>query len=137
MCLVYIKDDCCHVLSVLTALGFREPLGHIDFYPNAGTDQPGCPKTIFSGTFLIVSLNAFEDVPKSFEAKSATETIHFLDTGSSYFKCDHQRSVFLYMDSIKRVCELKAYPCESYRDFLDGLCTSCERFGDAGCPVFG
>lgn len=52
MCLVYIKDDCCHVLSVLTALGFREPLGHIDFYPNAGTDQPGCPKSIFSGTFL-------------------------------------------------------------------------------------
>lgn len=32
-----------------TALGFREPLGHIDFYANGGTDQPGCPKTIFSG----------------------------------------------------------------------------------------
>ncbi|XP_011609901.1 lipase member H [Takifugu rubripes] len=89
----------------IDALGFREPLGHVDFYPNAGTDQPGCPKSILSG--------------------------------SSYFKCDHQRSVFLYMESIKRVCEHKAYPCESYRGFLDGLCTSCERFGDAGCPVFG
>lgn len=84
-----------------------------------------------------MSLNAFGDVLKSFEGKSTTETIHFLDTGSAYFKCDHQRSVFLFMDSIKRVCEHKAYPCESYRAFVDGLCTSCERFGDAGCPVFG
>ncbi|TKC35522.1 hypothetical protein EI555_010890, partial [Monodon monoceros] len=29
------------------ALGYREPLGNIDFYPNGGLDQPGCPKTIF------------------------------------------------------------------------------------------
>lgn len=34
---------------VFSALGFREQLGDIDFYANGGTDQPGCPKTIFSG----------------------------------------------------------------------------------------
>ncbi|XP_006628329.2 lipase member H [Lepisosteus oculatus] len=33
----------------MDALGFRLPLGHIDFYANGGADQPGCPKTIFSG----------------------------------------------------------------------------------------
>ncbi|KAI3373624.1 hypothetical protein L3Q82_022216 [Scortum barcoo] len=63
----------------IDALGFREPLGHIDFYANGGTDQPGCPKTILSG--------------------------------GSYFKCDHQRSVLLYLDSVNQTCASKSFPC--------------------------
>ncbi|KAG9486158.1 hypothetical protein GDO78_008962, partial [Eleutherodactylus coqui] len=39
------------VHSDIDALGYRENLGHIDFYPNGGTDQPGCPKTILSGFY--------------------------------------------------------------------------------------
>ncbi|XP_017394913.1 lipase member I isoform X2 [Cebus imitator] len=34
-------------------LGIQEPLGHIDFYPNGGNKQPGCPKSIFSGIEFI------------------------------------------------------------------------------------
>ncbi|CAL9685570.1 unnamed protein product [Knipowitschia caucasica] len=89
----------------IDALGFRQPLGHIDFYANGGTDQPGCPVTIFGG--------------------------------QAYFKCDHQRSVYLYMESLKRDCIIRAYPCSSYRDFLDGKCLNCGQFGPAGCPIFG
>ncbi|KAM7374298.1 hypothetical protein PAMP_006966 [Pampus punctatissimus] len=89
----------------IDALGFREPLGHIDFYANGGTDQPGCPKTIFSGT--------------------------------AYFKCDHQRSVFLYLESLAQDCITRSFPCTSNKDFLDGNCMNCEQFGAAGCPVFG
>ncbi|MEQ2220163.1 hypothetical protein ILYODFUR_002555, partial [Ilyodon furcidens] len=89
----------------IDALGFREPLGHVDFYANGGTDQPGCPKTLFSG--------------------------------GSYFKCDHQRSVMLFLDTINDTSPSQAFPCSTYADFLDGRCMSCDRFGDAGCPVFG
>ncbi|XP_065412259.1 lipase member H isoform X7 [Chrysemys picta bellii] len=38
-------------LGRITGLGYREALGHIDFYANGGTDQPGCPQTIFSGYY--------------------------------------------------------------------------------------
>lgn len=89
----------------IDALGFRQALGHIDYYANGGTDQPGCPLTIFGG--------------------------------GSYFKCDHQRSVLLYMESVSRTCKSIVYPCSSYKDFLDGKCSSCSRFGPAGCPIFG
>uniref|UniRef100_A0A8C2LI37 Lipase member H n=2 Tax=Cricetulus griseus TaxID=10029 RepID=A0A8C2LI37_CRIGR len=34
-------------------LGILEPLGHIDFYPNGGKQQPGCPTNLFSGVNYI------------------------------------------------------------------------------------
>uniref|UniRef100_K7GJB0 Lipase H n=1 Tax=Pelodiscus sinensis TaxID=13735 RepID=K7GJB0_PELSI len=91
--------------SDIDALGYREALGHIDFYANGGTDQPGCPQTIFSG--------------------------------NEYFKCDHQRSVFLYLASLRKSCNITAYPCDTYRDYRNGKCASCEAFQPMPCPVLG
>ncbi|XP_061483912.1 lipase member I isoform X2 [Rhineura floridana] len=91
--------------SDIDALGYRKPLGNIDFYPNGGTDQPGCPKTILGGF--------------------------------QYFKCDHQRSVFLYMSSLKPNCNVTAYPCDNYTDYRNGKCMHCEAFQPRPCPVLG
>uniref|UniRef100_A0A672GGF7 Lipase, member Ib n=1 Tax=Salarias fasciatus TaxID=181472 RepID=A0A672GGF7_SALFA len=93
------------VCFLSAAFGLRGTHGHIDFYANGGTDQPGCPKTIFSG--------------------------------KSYFVCDHQRSVFLYLCALNRTCTLTGYPCSSYGDFLDGRCLQCEAFRPLSCPVLG
>ncbi|XP_071760515.1 lipase member H [Centroberyx gerrardi] len=89
----------------MNSFGLSGTHGHIDYYANGGSDQPGCPKTIFSG--------------------------------KSYFVCDHQRSVFLYLCALNRTCSLTGYPCTSYSDFLDGRCLQCEAFKPAPCPVLG
>ncbi|XP_067322790.1 lipase member I isoform X2 [Anolis sagrei] len=90
----------------IDALGYRKPLGNIDFYPNGGTDQPGCPASLLGGV-------------------------------SQYFKCDHQRSVYLYMASLEENCNVTAYPCDSYEDYRNGKCVSCEAFHPLPCPVPG
>ncbi|OWK05691.1 hypothetical protein Celaphus_00012568, partial [Cervus elaphus hippelaphus] len=87
------------------ALGYKKPLGNIDFYPNGGLDQPGCPKTIFGGM--------------------------------QYFKCDHQRSVYLYLSSLRENCAITAYPCDSYRDYRNGKCVNCGKPQTEPCPVLG
>lgn len=84
---------------------------------------------------------------KVVKARVKCISIHFNNTtyntiltssiGSGYFKCDHQRSVFLYMSSVNGSCPITAYPCDSYTDFLDGKCMDCGMFGSDGCPVFG
>ncbi|XP_063812408.1 lipase member I [Pseudophryne corroboree] len=86
-------------------LGYKETLGHIDFYPNGGTDQPGCPRTILSG--------------------------------SEYFKCDHQRSVFLYISSLNDTCSIFTFPCGDYRDYRIGKCLDCKEYAPLTCPVLG
>ncbi|XP_053549742.1 lipase member H-like [Bombina bombina] len=91
--------------SDIDALGYRESLGHIDFYPNGGIDQPGCPQTILSG--------------------------------SEYFKCDHQRSVFLYLSSIHGSCNIETFPCTSYKDYSIGKCTNCNEILPLKCPTLG
>ncbi|XP_006136992.2 lipase member I isoform X1 [Pelodiscus sinensis] len=91
--------------SDIDALGYRKPLGNIDFYPNGGTDQPGCPQTVFGGF--------------------------------QYFKCDHQRSVFLFLSSLQQSCNITTYPCDSYFNYKSGKCINCEAFQPMSCPILG
>ncbi|XP_006889886.1 PREDICTED: lipase member I [Elephantulus edwardii] len=86
-------------------LGFKEPLGHIDFYPNGGRKQPGCPKSIFSGI--------------------------------EFFKCDHQRAVYLFMASLETQCNFISVPCPSYKKYKTGLCVNCDDFKKLSCPRLG
>ncbi|XP_018768691.1 lipase member H isoform X2 [Serinus canaria] len=65
------------------------------------------------------------------------DVIHSDTDGLQYFKCDHQRSVFLFLSSLTQSCNITTYPCNSYRNYRNGKCTSCEPFWPMPCPILG
>ncbi|XP_073929709.1 lipase member H isoform X2 [Castor canadensis] len=65
------------------------------------------------------------------------DVIHSDIDGMEYFKCDHQRSVYLYLASLRENCAIAAYPCDSYRDYRNGKCVSCGIPQKVSCPLLG
>ncbi|XP_058681263.1 lipase member I isoform X2 [Ammospiza caudacuta] len=65
------------------------------------------------------------------------DVIHSDIDGLHYFKCDHQRSVFLFLASLKNWCDMITYPCDSYLDYKRGKCMDCDAFQPMSCPVVG
>lgn len=61
----------------------------------------------------------------------------FYNPGMQYFKCDHQRSVYLYLSSLRENCTITAYPCDSYRDYRNGKCVNCGISQTESCPLLG
>lgn len=41
------------------------------------------------------------------------------------------------MSSLKQSCNITTYPCDSYRNYRNGKCTSCEAFWPMPCPILG
>jgi len=98
-------------------LGMLEPVGHVDFYPNAGKEQPGCSKSLIDkilGGGIVTGDGSIFDV----------------------VACSHMRAIYLYTESINSDCPFQAYSCSSYSAFLAGLCISCGTTGSK-CASMG
>lgn len=95
--------------------GTRKSCGHIDFFPNGGGHQPGCPPAYKTGVEELLTLRFNEA---------------FLSVA-----CSHERSYIYFAESLAaEPCKFTAYPCDSYEDFVKGTCNVC---GDSPCPVMG
>ncbi|ESP05200.1 hypothetical protein LOTGIDRAFT_102728 [Lottia gigantea] len=90
-------------------LGISKSIGSVDFYPNGGIDQPGCPPAAYSlEDFLLGNIDAIA--------------------------CDHLRAIDYFVASINN-CEFLAVPCdESIIRTAPLTCNSC---GYQGCARMG
>ncbi|CAG5132305.1 unnamed protein product, partial [Candidula unifasciata] len=96
----------------LIALGTPTPIGHADFFPNGGYDQPGCGEVRLSDLLENPLLEGLGEV----------------------LICSHLRAIKYYNESINTQCEFVAFPCASKELFEAGLCQSC---GVEGCSRMG
>ncbi|XP_061162928.1 inactive pancreatic lipase-related protein 1-like [Saccostrea echinata] len=95
------------------AFGIRTPNGHVDFYPNGGTRQPGCKRNLWS------------NIQNFFQGK--------MGKISASVACSHMRAIYFFIESINSSCGFKAYLCTTYWDFYRGKCMSCAN----GCNRMG
>ncbi|XP_023313050.1 pancreatic triacylglycerol lipase isoform X2 [Anoplophora glabripennis] len=99
-------------------LGMTESIGHVDYYPNGGTDQPGCGKSVLQ---YIKDANGslFNGVKK-------------------YLGCNHVRSHEYFLESIvpNPKCKFLTISCPSYQDFVSGKCFDCGKYREK-CIPFG
>ncbi|XP_053602360.1 pancreatic lipase-related protein 2-like isoform X1 [Plodia interpunctella] len=86
-----------------SGFGITEPIGHVDFYPNGGSTQPGC--------------------------KSASQQRPSGDIYQQVLRvsCNHERSYEYFTESIAPSCPFLAVQCDSYDTFLAGNCTTCDH----------
>jgi len=94
------------------ASGMNKSIGHVDFWPNGGADQPNCHK---------------------WDQGYVKGTVDMAI-------CDHLRAPDLYIDSITGELPMIGYRCPSYAAFKRGACLNCR--GPVGkdnnrCNVMG
>ncbi|VDI66319.1 pancreatic triacylglycerol lipase, partial [Mytilus galloprovincialis] len=94
--------------SPLITLGFgmMQAVGHADYYPNGGNNQPGCDKDPISSVLVEGSL---------------------YDGGKQYVACNHLRSYSYFTESINSRCPFTGYRCKDFDSFQKGLCSDCSN----------
>ncbi|KAI4461598.1 lipase [Holotrichia oblita] len=103
--------------SGFTSAGFGiiESIGHVDFYPNGGSRQPGCTQSVFE--YISLEKSVFNGVKK-------------------FLGCNHLRSYELFTETINPKVGTIGITCPSYKEFQAGKCFNCTNKGSY-CLPFG
>ncbi|XP_030380899.1 pancreatic triacylglycerol lipase [Scaptodrosophila lebanonensis] len=91
-------------------LGIYQRIGHVDFYPNGGFDNPGCDKKL-------------QDVMKNHRKATLFSTVQ------EFLGCNHIRSYQYFTESIESKCPFMGISCDSFDSFKEIKCSSCHEPG--------
>ncbi|XP_071747212.1 inactive pancreatic lipase-related protein 1 isoform X2 [Lepeophtheirus salmonis] len=80
--------------------GTVERMGHVDFYPNGGKLQKGCPR--LSSSIGVTDIDDF---------------------GLDMFGCHHYRAYLIYLESFSNSCQLIGSKCKSWSSYQRGHCS--------------
>ncbi|MCI3325438.1 hypothetical protein MQA28_25810, partial [Escherichia coli] len=99
-----IHTDAASFYSLDFGLGMSQTCGHVDYFPNAGYDMPGCQN---DGAVMHIATEGLVQGTREFAA------------------CNHMRAVHFFTESINSVCPFEGYRCASEEDFNAGKCLPC------------
>lgn len=101
-------------VNSIFAMGFgsKDPMGHVDYYPNGGHDQPGC--------------------------NLGLGDITSVENAKQYVVCNHERCLKIFIEAMRakaegRTSHFKAHRCSSYESYLKEECQECVD----GCTFIG
>ncbi|XP_071118191.1 pancreatic lipase-related protein 2-like [Haliotis cracherodii] len=102
-----IHTDDGTILSL--GMGAKQAMGHVDFYINGGSVQPGCDTNVLSK----LTHTVWNGITLGYYGAEAAVA------------CSHERSYALYTESINSGCPFMGFPCTGADDFNRGRCLSC------------
>lgn len=104
-------------------LGMQDAIGHVDFYPNGGSNNPGCDMS-WSDSVNRNKGSLFGGIQQ-------------------FLSCNHVRSYQFMLESVhtrvqseKERCPFMGITCSSFEDFRRGHCFRCNEDGNM-CMRFG
>ncbi|XP_046556336.1 pancreatic lipase-related protein 3-like [Haliotis rubra] len=108
--------------------GTMSAWGHVDFYPNGGGDQPGCPAPVEHGLLDVVEFKF------NVLSHPLLQTIFVQHFPHQWAAVTSGHMITMLPPLADAKCDFTAHPCASYKDFTDGSCSSC---GSGTCPQMG